>query len=289
MRPTRFDYVRASSVEEAVRTLEAAGPGARVVAGGSELVVRMRTRRLQPSTLVDISRVRDLEYIRAEAGHLAVGALTRLRDLAASDLVRELCPALAEAAESHGDLQVRNWATAGGNLFTPEPTSELGVVLLASAGTVVVEGPDGRGEVTAGEFFTRPLGEPFPTTNVVVELRFARPGAASGFVKLARRAPDPAMASAAAFVRLAGGGLAEVGLALGAVHERPVRARPVEEQLVGGPFDEDAAQDALSAFCAGLSPPSTFHADAAYRREVAPVVAVRALRRAVERAGRREP
>jgi len=287
MRPAKFDYVRASSVEEAVRALEAAGPDARVLAGGQTLANLMRARVVRPSTVVDISRLSSLEYIRAEADYLAVGALCRLRDVEASALLRDACPALAEAAAAIGDVQVRNRATAGGNLFNPEPSSDLAPVLLASGGSVVVEGPTGRQEIPAEEFFARPLGSPLRPAEVVVEVRFRRSGAASAFEKLSRRAADPAMASAAVFLRLDGGAVSEVGVALGAVHERPVRAAPVEERLAGAPLDEATAAVALQEFCAGLSPPTSPHADAAYRKQVAPIVALRALRRAWDRAGGR--
>ena len=287
MRPAMFDYVRAGSVEEAVRALEGAGAGARVLAGGQTLANLIRARVVRPSTVVDISRLSELDYIRAEADHLAVGALTRLRDVETSDPLRATCPALVEAAAAIGDLQVRNRATVAGNLFNPEPSSDLAPVLLASNGSVMVQGPSGRREVAAEEFFAGPLGSPLAPAEVVVEVRFRRTGTASAFEKFSRRAADPAVASAAVFLRADADSVTEIGLALGAVHQRPLRAGPVEERLAGRPFDEAAATAALREFSAGLSPPSSPHADAAYRREVAPIIALRALRRAWDRAGGR--
>jgi carbon-monoxide dehydrogenase medium subunit len=284
MRPAPFEYIRPTTVAEAVRAVHEAGEDARVLAGGQVLVNLMRSRRLRPSLVVDISRIAELDYVRLDAQHLAVGSLTRLRELAADD-VRAACRALAEAARAVGDPQVRNSATAGGNILNPDPVSDLAPVLLASDGAVVVEAPEGRREIAAADFLAAPSGTPIGPL-VIMELRFGRPAAASAFEKLSRRAADAAMASAAAFVELEDGCLSEVGLALGAVHERPLRATAVEDELRGRPFDPDTARQAVRELCATLDPPDTVHASAGYRRAVAPVVAVRALQRAVDEATR---
>ena len=285
MRPATFEYVRATTVDEAIRAVQEAPGEARLLAGGQTLVNLMRARTVRPSTVVDISGLSDLNYIRQDGDQLAVGALTRMCDLEQSDVVRRACPALAAAARSVGDPQVRNRATVGGNLLNPDPVSDIAPVLLASAGTVVLRGPDGPEERSGDEFFSVPPGTP-PTGRMIVEVRFGRAGSGCAFEKLSRRAADAAVANAAAFVSLADGAVSDLGLALGAVHDRPVRAAPVEERVRGQRFDPQAALAALREFCAGLQPPDTVHGSAAYRREVAPVIALRALQRAVDQATR---
>jgi carbon-monoxide dehydrogenase medium subunit len=286
MRPAGFEYVRAGSVADAVRALDDGGPDARVLAGGQVLVNLMRARRVRPSVVIDISGLSELDFVTLEADHLAVGALTRMRDLAASEIVARAVPALAQAAACVGDPQVRNRATAGGNLLNPDPVSDIAPVLLASGGTVVLQGADGRRELSAEELLRAPLGDR-PAHGMIVELRFGSLEAASAFEKLSRRAADAAVASAAAFARVQDGVLAAVGIAVGAVHERPVRAAAVEDLLRGRPFDVAAAGEALRDFCAALNPPDTVHASAAYRRQAGAVIATRALSRAVEQATRR--
>jgi carbon-monoxide dehydrogenase medium subunit len=284
MRPAPFDYVQPATVEEAVAALSDRD-GARPLAGGQILINRMRARVERPGLVVDISRLPGLAFSEADGDQLRVGALTVLADLTGAD-VAAWCPALQQAAQSVGDPQVRNRATVAGNLLNPDPVSDIAPVLLASGGSVVLQGTDGRREVDAGEFLEAPAPRLGPT-ELIVELRFGRLSASSAFEKLSRRQADAAVASAAAFVRTDGGRITEVGLALSAVHEHPLRAATVCEQLTGGAFDATAAMEALRAFAGGLRPPSTPHADADYRKEVAPVVALRALQRAIDTANRR--
>ena len=288
MRPATFEYVRATTLEEAVQALEAADANAEVLAGGQVLVNRMRARLARPGTVVDISRLDDLRYARVEGDDLVVGALATMRDLESADAVRQRCPALAEAAAAVGDLQVRNRATLGGNFFNPDPVSDMAPVLLAADGQVVVHGPDGRRRLGAEEFLTNgPPRQALAAGEILVEVRFGSAATASAFEKLSRRAADPPIVNAAAAVSVEADRISAVGLALVGVHQLPVRARPVEQQLAGHAFDGEQATAVLREFVATLDPPSNAHADAAYRRDTAPVVALRALRRALERAGRR--
>jgi aerobic carbon-monoxide dehydrogenase medium subunit len=285
MRPATFEYVQAGTLEEAVRGLRVGNGDAQVLAGGQILINQMRARLVRPATVVDISRLDELRYIRSEGDDLAVGALSTMADVESSDVVRQRCPALAEAAALVGDLQVRNRATVGGNFFNPDPVSDLAPVLLATGGRVVLHGPDGRRELNADQL----LGNASPRQKlaageILVEARFGALGTASAFEKLSRRAADPAIVNAAAAVEVTDGQLSRVGLALVGVHRWPVRAKPVEDQLSGRPLDADEATALLSEFLTTVDPPSNAHADGPYRHQVGPVVAVRALRRAVERA-----
>ena len=287
MRPAAFDYVRPGTLSEAVEALRTGGPDAQILAGGQFLVTVMRARLARPSLLVDFSDLDELRFIRVDGDHCVVGAMTTIAELESSDLVRTRCPALAEAAGSIGDPQVRNRATVGGNLLLLEPTSDLAPVVLASRGTLVILSGSEQNEVAADEFFGRPLGEALRPGEVITEVRFGRLGAGSAFEKLSRRAADQALASAAAFVQLDGGSVRDIGLAMGGVHRHSVNLSAVEERLRGVPFDAATAEEALQELSRSLEPPSDVHANADYRRMVAPVVAVRALVRAVDRSMRR--
>lgn len=285
MRPATFEYVQAGTLEEAVRALGSGNGDVQVLAGGQILVNQMRARLIRPAKVVDISRLQDLVYIRADGDDLAVGALTTMRDVESSDVVRQRCPALAEAAAAVGDPQVRNRATVGGNFFNPDPVSDLAPVLLAAGGKVVFQGPEGRRELDAEQFLGNGAPrEALAAGEILVEARFGPGGAVSAFEKLSRRAADPAIVNAAAAIEVGSGQLDRVALALVGVHRWPVRAKPVEDHLAGRPFDAEEAMSRLREFVGTLDPPSNAHADAPYRQEAAPVVAVRALRRAVDRA-----
>ncbi|HLH71001.1 MAG TPA: FAD binding domain-containing protein [Candidatus Dormibacteraeota bacterium] len=281
MRPASFDYVRTGSLEEALGALSE--PGAVALAGGQTLVNLMRQRVVRPRVVVDISRVSGLDEVRLEDGRLVVGALARLGSLAELDLVRAACPALAQAAAAVGDPQVRNRATIAGNLCHPLPVSDIAPVLLASDGSLLVRSRSGQREVPATEFFAPPLGSGLRPGELIVEVRFGRLDGASAYERLSRRVADPAVAAAAAFVRMVDARVEDVAVALGAVHEVPVLV-PSMDAIRGGPFHPEAARAALESFCGRLSPPSSPHAGADYRRRVAVVVALRALARA---AGRR--
>jgi carbon-monoxide dehydrogenase medium subunit len=247
------------------------------------LINQLRAREVKPRLLVDISRIGELAYVRIDGGALAVGATTRLAALVSDGLVRERCPGLADAAASIGDPQVRGQATAAGNLGNVG-ASDLAPVLLASGGEVVVADGDGTESVPAPEFFARASSERLAAPTLVVELRFGRLGAGSRYEKLSRRVADPALVGAAAFV--AGGDNGEgSGLALIGVHADVIEVGAdqwADEGGASGP-DLDRVRAAVVDACEGLEPPDDAHASAAYRREVAPVVAIRAVTAAVRR------
>ncbi|HZU61425.1 MAG TPA: FAD binding domain-containing protein [Solirubrobacteraceae bacterium] len=277
MRPASFEYVRTGSLGEALEAL--AEPGAVALAGGQTLVNLMRQRVVRPRVVVDLSRLSGLNEVRIEGGRLIVGALARLGSLAELDLVRTACPALAQAAAAVGDPQVRNRATIAGNLCHPLPISDIAPVLLASDGSLLVRSRSSQREVPATEFFAPPLGSGLRSGELIVEVRFARLDSASAYERLSRRVADPAIAGAAAFVRVVDARVEDVAVALSAVHEVPILV-PQIDAIRGGPFDPNAARAVLESFCGRLSPPSNPHAGADYRRRVAVVVALRALARA---------
>jgi carbon-monoxide dehydrogenase medium subunit len=281
MRPAPFDYIRANSVDEAVEALASHGQQARVLAGGQILVNLLRRRVERPATVVDVSRLEELRYVRLEGDSLAIGALTRLSDVAADPQVAVSCPALAEAAAAIGDVQVRNRGTIGGNVFpVPPDVSDIQPVLVASGGSIVVRDSEGTREIAAEDFVgARPEARLRPG-ELVVELRFGGVGSASAFEKLSRRAADPPIVNAAAFTR--GDGSAWLtGAALGGAHEHVIRLHDLEADSAEQAFDAQRARRSLAALAEGLRPPSTAHAGSEYRRDVCGVLALRAIERAL--------
>jgi carbon-monoxide dehydrogenase medium subunit len=277
MIPAPFEYQRAEFVDHAIQILTD-NPDAKLLAGGHSLLPLMRLRLARPSLLVDISRIRDLSYIREDGDEIAIGALTRHHDVANSELLQQACPIVAYAAGQIGDPQVRHVGTIGGSCAHADPASDMPTVLVALGATLTVRGPNGRVRpVPAGGFF-RGLFEPdLAPDEVLVEVR-VRKTASRGwsFVKFHRRAQDWALVGVAAVTGESGDGAA---VALTNMGDKPVRAIGVEAALANGADPATAAERASE----GTSPPSDAFASAEYRRELAKVLVRRSLEEALSR------
>ena len=153
MIPAPFDYVRAGSAEEAVALLVEHGDEAKLLAGGHSLLPLMKLRLAIPSVLIDVGRVHELSFIEEQGDEVAIGALTRHHDLETSSLLKEQVPMLPYIAHQVGDPQVRHRGTLGGSLAHGDPASDLPAAILALGGTLVAQGPGGRREIAAVDFF----------------------------------------------------------------------------------------------------------------------------------------
>lgn len=274
MIPAPFDYVRADSADHAVALLAEHGSDAKLLAGGHSLLPLMKLRLATPSVLVDVGRLGDLRYIRDAGDHVAIGALTRHRDLETSDILREHVPLLAHAASHVGDPQVRHRGTLGGTLAHGDPASDLPAVALALGATVVARGPRGEREIPATELFRSFFETALADDELLTEVRVPKvTGAGWSFQKFNRRAQDWAIVGVAC-VR---NGSAGIGLVnMGAV---PIRATAVEAALGSGASADDAARLAAE----GTEPPSDLNGSAAYRTHLAQVLVRRALEEAATR------
>jgi carbon-monoxide dehydrogenase medium subunit len=271
--PVAFDYERATSAEHALALLAEHGDDAKLLAGGHSLLPLMKYRLAAPALVVDIGRLSDLSYVREDGDVLAIGALTRHRDVEISDLVRAQAGLLAAATSKVGDPQVRHRGTLGGSLAHGDPASDLPAALIALRGSVVVQGPAGRREVTVDDFFTGFLETDLAPDELLVEVRVPRmPDARWSFQKFNRRAQDWAIVGAAVVVD---GGSCGVGLVN--MDSRPVRAAGVEAAVDSGMSAADAAAVAAD----GLEPPSDLNAGVEYRCHLARVL----TRRGLEEAG----
>ena len=144
MIPAAFDYERAESADHALALLTEHGDEAKLIAGGHSLLPLMKLRLAQPSMLIDIGRLTDLSYVRDQGDHLAIGALTRHRDLETSSLLQAEAPLMAHVAGQVGDPQVRHRGTIGGSIAHADPASDLPAVVLALGGDMVIRGADGE-------------------------------------------------------------------------------------------------------------------------------------------------
>lgn len=275
MIPAKFEYRRASSVEEAMSLLAEAPDDAKLLAGGHSLLPLMKLRLATPALLVDIGRLGDLSYVRDEGDHVAIGALTRHRDLETSEVARSEVPLLAHVAGQVGDPQVRHRGTIGGSIAHGDPASDLPAAVMALGGRLVVRGTSGTREVAADEFFLGFLETALGPDEVLTEIRVEKAPRGWGFQKFNRRAQDWAIVGVAAVLD----GTPRVALVnMGAT---TLRARATEAALASGAAPAEAA--ALAAD--GLEPPSDIHGSAEYRRHLATVLVRRALEGAAAAGG----
>jgi aerobic carbon-monoxide dehydrogenase medium subunit len=269
--PVAFDYLRASSTEEAIALLVEHGDEAKLIAGGHSLLPLMKLRLAIPAVLVDIGRVPGLSYIEERGDEIAIGALARHHDLETSPLLKDQVPLLAYTAHQVGDPQVRHRGTLGGTLAHGDPASDLPAAVLALGGTLVAQGPNGRREIAAIDFFRGFLETALGADELLVEIRVPKvAGAGWSFQKFNRRAQDWAIVGVAAVVN------GTTGIALINMGATPIRAAAVEEALRSGA----SASEAATAADQGTDPPSDINASSEYRRHLATVLVRRALEEA---------
>jgi aerobic carbon-monoxide dehydrogenase medium subunit len=260
------EYARPSSVDEAVQLL-GAHDGARALAGGQTLVNVMKARAASPDVLVDLNRLEDLKRISVSGDTLVVGAMTTYSQLMASSEVEVARPVLAEVCAMIADVQVRNRGTIGGNVCSNDPTNHLPPLMVALDAEMVILGADGERTVSAAEFFLGVYLTAAGPGELLTSIRIPA-GRGAAFEAVTLGADGTCIVSAAASLG------DEVRVALGCVDAVPVLVTPAAA-------DEAAVREAVAA--AALEPPSDVHASADYRRHLAEVVAVRAVRKAKER------
>lgn len=271
MIPAAFEYVRADSADAAIAALAEHGDEAKLLAGGMSLIPLMKLRLATPAVIVDVGRLRDLSYVRDGGDHLAIGALTRHRDLETSAVLAEHCPVLRGVAAEVGDNQVRHRGTLGGSVAHGDPASDLPAVLLALDAELEVRGPGGARTIPAGEFFRGFLETALAPDELLTEIRVPKVSGGWSYQKFNRRAQDWAIVGALA-VR---NGTTRVALVN--MGSTPLRAHAVEEALAAGASVEDAARHAAE----GTEPPADLNASPEYREHLARVL----VRRALEAAG----
>ena len=286
MKAAPFDYVAATTMDEAVSVLAERGDAAKVLAGGQSLVPLLAMRLARPEVLVDINGIPGLEDIRVEDGVLRLGALVRQSAVERHPAVREQFPLVSEAVATIGHVAIRNRGTVGGSIAHADPAAEWPALLLALDGEVEVVGPQGSRRLTADELFVTVMTTALAPDEIVREIRLRLPSGAVGtsFVELARRHGDFAIVGVAAVLGIDNGLVTHCRLALSGVGDTAVRARAAESSLVGGPAGDDAIEAAARAAAAEIQPSGDIQGSAAYRRTVASVLVRRALVAARRRA-----
>ena len=284
MYPPKFEYYRASTIDEAITLLGQHG-GAKVLAGGHTLIPAMNIRVADPGVLIDIGRIPDLRGISSENGSVRLGALTTHTAIAASSQVPQV---LSEAAGKIGDPQVRNRGTIGGNIAHADPASDLPTVLVALGATIHATSAGGERSIPASDFFTGILETDLQEGEIITAITVpaSAKGSGSAYTKLANPASRYAMVGAAALVTLENGKCSKAGVAVGGLTPTATRAGSVEAELTGSTLNPEVIARAAEAVQNDLGDDimDDIHAGAEYRKSMASVFVKRALTTAMERA-----
>jgi carbon-monoxide dehydrogenase medium subunit len=265
MIPAAFEYARATTVKEANELLRRYGEEAKVLAGGHSLIPLMRLRLAQPSALVDINGVRELDYVVLENGRLRIGALTRHVEIQRNPTIRENLPILAEVADEVGDNQVRNLGTIGGVIAHADSAGDYPTIAVMLDAEVVTD----RRRFAARDFFQGLFTTPLEPDELVCEVVFPVAKGPHRYVKFRRRLFDWAIVAAGA-QRMDDGswriGLTNCG-------PTAVRCHAVEQALAQGASPEEAAEHASD----GLEPSGDLRASPEYKKHLARVLTKRAI------------
>ena len=268
MKPARFEYLRAESAAGAVAALEEFGEDARILAGGQSLIPLMNFRLAQPSHLVDITRVDELDVVAEEEDAIVIGAAVRQAKAESSDLVRRACPLLADALKLVAHPPIRHRGTICGSLCHADPASEIAAVALTLDALFTIQGPSGTRSVPASEFEVGPYSTAVATGELLREVRMPKVPANAGtaILEFSRTHGNFGLAGAAALIELGSGGTL--------LPPRTLPLAPAEQAI------REAADVALN----GVACKSDMHGSADYRARLARVLARRALTIAVSTA-----
>ena len=278
MYPRTFDYVAASSIDEAVSALAGAEFG-KVMSGGMSLIPMMKLRLLSPETVVDIGRVPGLDQIGDGGDHVSVGALVRHAQTASSDLPQ----ALRDAAAWTGDPQVRNRGTTCGAVAHADIAADQPAAVLALGATMVARGPNGTREIAADDFFVDALTSALEPDEILTEIRLPKRAGATAYDKLGRRGghTDYAVAGAAVWVETSNGSVSGCRVALTGVGTKPTLAEGVAEALVGTDGSERAVAEASARATEGVTLLEDLYGSEEYKAHLAQVFTRRALTQAL--------
>jgi len=278
MIPVQFDYLAPTSVEEALAALAQHGDDAKIIAGGQSLLPVLRMRLNAPEVVIDLGGIAELRGIREDGDALVIGAMTTHHDVLNDPLIKEHALLLARAEHQLADAQVRHRGTFGGALAHADPAGDLGAPALALGAEFVIAGPGGLRTVPADEFFVDLFETAIGDDELLTAIRVPKfTGWGAHYEKFVRVAHQWPIVAVAAAVRVDGGTISEARVGLTNMGSTPIRARAVEEALVGQPATEDAVGTAAALATEGTNPPSDLNGAADYRSHLAQVLTRRAV------------
>ena len=284
MIPAQFDYVAPASIEEALSALAEGGDDAKIMAGGQSLLPVLRMRLNAPELVIDLGRIDSLRGVCDDGDAIVIGAMTPHSEVQTNSLVHEHALLISRAVAEVADPQVRHRGTFGGALAHADPAGDLGAPALALDAQFVVAGQGGTRTVDAEDFFVDLFTTALEDNEILTEVRIPkRTGWGAHYEKFVRVAHQWPIVAVAAAVRVEGNTIAEARVGLTNMGSTPLRARSVEEALVGQPATDDAVRAAAASAAEGTNPPTDLNGDADYRRHLVTVLTRRAVLAAAER------
>ncbi len=285
--PVSFDYYAPSSIEELLSILRREEEVV-FLAGGTDLLVKMKQRIVEPKVVVSLNRISELSFIEEREDGLHVGAVTKLRAIERSDVVREKFPVLYYGVRAIGSVQIRNMGTIGGNLCNASPAADSAPPLMVLNAELKTIGVEGERSIPINEFFVGPGKTVLRSKELLAEIKIPHlpPNSGTSFIKIARTSMDIAKINVAVMVRLENGRIGECRIALGAVAPTPMRAKEAEEFLTGKEVTDENLRRAGEIVSKEIRPITDIRSTAEYRREVSKVLTYDALRIAIREASK---
>ena len=292
MPAAQFDYIAPTSVDQAVAALVEGGRDTRVMAGGTDLIVKIRHRMLFPKCIVNLKRIAGLDAITADKKNgLTIGATALLADVAAHKGIRRHYPTVAEAAGATANVQIRNMGTVVGNLCNASPSADNAPTLMAMAATVDIAGPTGSRSMPLDQFFQGPGITALKTGEIVTAIRVPPPVAGSGtaYHSLSQRGKlDCSAVGVGTMVVLKGDHCTNARIIVGACAPVPMRTQAAEKMLIGKRITDTLVRRAAQKASEETSPITDVRASAPYRWKMVSVLTIRALTDARKMALRRQ-
>jgi len=282
-----FRLHRPEALSGALELLDALAD-CRPIAGGTDLLLFLRDGTIRARHLIDVTGIEEMRGISLEGGEIRIGAATPLSEVASSELVAEIVPALTEAVFQIGSVQTRNQGTIGGNICNASPAADSAPPLLVLDARLDVSSKAGGRTIPVGELFAGPKLNSLEESELVTAIRIPEPpeGSGASFLKLGRRRGSTlSVVNAAAYVELDGGRCSAARLALGAIAATPIRVAPAEGLLVWKKPTKAVVEGAASACRECVSPVDDIRGSAVYRRDMSAVLMRRAIKGALRRAG----
>ena len=285
MIPPSFDYHAPRTVQDAVGLLTQLGSDAKLLAGGHSLLPMMKLRFAQPAHLIDLKRIDELRGVADHGDYVVIGAMTVENDLIESPVLRAKVPLLSEAATLIADPQVRNRGTIGGDIAHGDPANDHPALALALDASFSLQGPEGRRDVKADDFFLGIYTTALAEDEILVSIRVPAFAARTGWAyeKLKRKTGDWATAGAAVVLRLDAGVVSHVRIALTNVAPTAIRVATAEDALLGQALTDASINAAAEAAMAACDPAEDLRGDIEYKTAMAGQMLKRAIRAAAAR------
>jgi CO/xanthine dehydrogenase FAD-binding subunit len=291
MKPAAFDYIAPKSLEAAVAALTAANGDGKVLAGGQSLMPLLNFRMARPAVVIDLMHIPGLSFIELRGDKIAIGAMTRHADLEFSKLVAAKLPVMAAAMRHVAHLAIRNKGTIGGSLSHADPAAELPMLAVFYGATIKVQGPEGRRDIPAEDFFISALTNCLDAEEIVFEIDFPIPTSHTGwaFEEVARRFGDFALASIAVSFEVLDRQIADARVAVMGVADTPRRLREAEAALQGLQGGPGSALRFAEVVRSCLTPESDIHVSAEYRKNLIGALAEKSFTAAWARGAGHKP